>query len=75
VQFLEVAVILLGADAPLDVLLPRLVVMAFVGRHAASLGIALLTDCSQTVRIHLDVEAHVSGKHTGQAYSYVRCWT
>ena len=38
VRFLEVAVILLGTDALLlDVPLPRLVVMAFIGRHAASL--------------------------------------
>jgi hypothetical protein len=30
---------------------------------------ALLTDCSQTVRIHLDVPAHVGGKGAGQAHN------
>jgi hypothetical protein len=29
----------------------------------------LLTDCSQTVRIHLDVPAHVGGKDAGQAHN------
>jgi hypothetical protein len=32
-------------------------------------GAALLTICSQTVRIHLDVAAHGRGKDTGQAHN------
>jgi hypothetical protein len=48
-----------GADEPL------------VGRTEA----ALLTICSQTVRIHPDVAAHVGGKHAGQAHSDVHSWT
>jgi hypothetical protein len=31
--------------------------------------VPLLTVCSQTVRIHLDVPAHVDGKHAGQAHN------
>ena len=36
---------------------------------------ALLTVCSQTVRIHLDVAVHVCGKHAGQANKDVQSWT
>jgi hypothetical protein len=35
----------------------------------------LLTICSQTVRIHPDVAAHVWGKHARQAHSDVHSWT
>jgi len=38
-------------------------------------GAALLTVCSQTVRILLDVAAHVRGKHAGQAHNGGRACT
>src|SRR5512132_3276243 len=67
-QFLEVAVILLGLVPTLDALLiaPRGEGSA---RPALTFsGTALLTVCSQTVRMLLDVAAHVRGKHAGQAH-------
>jgi hypothetical protein len=39
------------------------------GQLSPPYGTALLTVCSQTVRILLDVAAHVRGKHAGQAHN------
>jgi hypothetical protein len=64
-------VILLGADALADA--PR--GEGFRSATLTTLSTVLLTVCSQTVRILLDVAAHVSGKHAGQAHSGGRSCT
>jgi hypothetical protein len=46
-----------------------------VGKRMAGRSSALLTICSQTVHIHLDVAAHVRGKHAGQAHNGGRVCT
>ena len=58
------------ADAKLDVLVTHPVARSF-RRPTLSPPpwIWLLTVCSQTVRILLDVVAHVLGKHAGQAHN------
>jgi hypothetical protein len=63
-----VAIILLGADTWLDVLLTHLVARAPYGQLSPPSGTVLLTVCSHTVRILLDVPAHVRGKHAGQVH-------
>ena len=61
-------VILLGAETELDALLRYLLARAPYDQLSPAYGTALLTVCSQTVRILLDVTAHVDGKHAGQAH-------
>jgi hypothetical protein len=45
------------------------------GQFSPPYGTALLTVCSQTVRILLDVATHVRGKHAGQAHNGGRVCT
>jgi hypothetical protein len=66
VQFLEVVVVPVGLTP--GWMFYHAIVASFrkvpYGRHSEA---ALLTICSQTVRILLDVPAHVGGKAAGQA--------
>jgi hypothetical protein len=64
-----------GRAAKLDALLTRLVARASVGPTRPPLLGLLLTVCSQTVRILLDVAAHVRGNPPGQTHSGGRVCT
>ena len=72
--FLEAALILLG---PMSSWTWCLAWREGLGRAPRASGLegALLTVCSQTVRILLDVAAHVRGKHAGQAHNGGRACT
>ena len=52
-----------------------LVARAPYGQFSPPYGTALLTVCSQTVRVLLDVAAHVCGKQAGQAHNGGRACT
>src|SRR5215207_2352120 len=72
--FLEAALILLG---PMSSWTWCLAWREGLGRAPRASGLegALLTVCSQTVRILLDVAAHVCGKYAGQAHTGGRVGT
>jgi hypothetical protein len=58
-----------AADTSLDALLITARGEAPHGQFLSSSGTVLLTICSQTVRILLDVAAHVGGKYAGQTHN------